>query len=182
MIVGAKIMRRELGFTLTEIMVTLGVAGIVLVIGVPSLRSVMQTNQVVAHSNDFLSALSRARSEAVTKGFPVVVCRSLSNVCQTTTTYGWEQGWMIFVDANNNATFDSGEVIVDVHPSFEGKETLVGDTNVKAYISYSSDGVTRLIDGTSQTGTLTSSLCIGQKKNTIQIGTTGRARIQKISC
>jgi len=182
MIVGAKTMRRELGFTLTEVMVTLGVAGIVLAMGVPAFRSVMQSNQTVAHSNDLLSALSRARSEAITRGLPVVVCRSINNVCQTSVAYGWEQGWMIFIDTNNNATQDSGEEIIGVHAPFEGKETLVGDTNVKSYISYSSDGAARLIDGSSQTGTLTSSLCVGQKKNTIQIGTTGRVRIQKISC
>ena len=58
-------MKKNTGFTLVELMITLFIISILLTVGLPSLRSYAQSNQLVASSNELLSALHIARSEAI---------------------------------------------------------------------------------------------------------------------
>lgn len=60
-------LQRSGGFTLVELMVTLAVAAILLGIAVPSFRDMLERNRVASQSNDLLSGLQAARSEAVRK-------------------------------------------------------------------------------------------------------------------
>ena len=171
------------GFTLIELIITIAIAAIVMAIGVPAFQDMIRNNRIIAQTNDVMSALNFARSEAIKRGRPVVLCKS-SGGAACATSGNWDQGWMIFVDTDNNAAVDSGEEILRVHDALTGGNTLEGNGNVATYISYSSDGVTRLKNGGGfQSGTLTFSLCNSSKqKNTILISDTGRARIQKVTC
>ncbi|MBZ4192818.1 MAG: Tfp pilus assembly protein FimT/FimU [Candidatus Contendobacter sp.] len=171
------------GFTLIELIITLAIAAIVMTIGVPAFQDMIRNNRMIAQTNDFISALSFTRSEAIKRGRPVVLCKS-SGGAACATTGPWDQGWMIFVDTNNNAAVDAGEEILRIHDALSGGNTLVGNSNVVTYISYSSDGVSRLKNGgTFQSGTLTFGLCnSSHQQNTIVINETGRARIAKITC
>ena len=106
-------MNRHSGFTLLELMVTVAVAALLLAIGVPTFQSMVRNNRIAAHTNDFMSSLNLARSEANKRGRRVVLCKSdktdniaactAANNCCTTSTGNWEQGWIVFVDADNNA-------------------------------------------------------------------------------
>ncbi len=170
------------GFTLIELMITLAIAAIVMTIGVPAFQDMIRNNRAIAQTNDFISALNFARSESIKRGQRVVLCKS-SGGAACTTDGNWDQGWMIFVDNSGNAAVDTGEEILRVHEALTGGNTLVGNTNVANYISYSSDGTTRLASNAFQSGTLTFGLCnSSQQKNTIVISDTGRARIEKIPC
>lgn len=176
-------MNRQRGFTLTELIITLAVAAIVLTIGVPAFQSTIRSTRIVTHTNDFISSINLARSEGIKRGRRVVLCKS-SNGTSCTTSGNWEQGWIVFVDVNNNAAVDtaSGDVVIRVHGLLDGNDTLQGNTPVSNYISYSSDGFTRLTNGAFQSGTLTFGLCNDGHKNTIIISNTGRARVEKVSC
>ncbi|CAK0737824.1 type IV fimbrial biogenesis protein FimT [Gammaproteobacteria bacterium] len=174
-------MNRISGFTLIETMMVVTVMAIVLTTGIPSLRAAIRSSYAVTHTNAFLSSLSLARNEAIKRGQRVVVCKSLSNICQNE-TFGWEQGWMVFVDSNNNASLDEDELPLYAHESLGGGNTLQGNQNVRDYISYSPEGVAKMKSGAFQAGTFTFGLCVGHKQNTIVISKTGRARVQKIAC
>ncbi len=171
------------GFTLIELMITIAIAAIVMAIGVPAFQDMIRNNRIIAQTNDVMSALNFARGEAIKRGRPVVLCKS-SDGAACATSGNWDQGWMIFVDTNNNAAADSGEEILRVHDALTGGNTLVGNGNVSTYISYSSDGVTRLKNGGSfQSGTLTFGLCnSSHEKNKITINKTGRVKIDKETC
>lgn len=67
-------MKRQAGFTLVELMVTVAIAAILLGIGVPSFRALIENNRIAAASNDVVTALQYARSEAVKRGVLVDVC------------------------------------------------------------------------------------------------------------
>ena len=171
------------GFTLIELIITIAIAAIVMAIGVPAFQDMIRNNRIISQTNDVMSALSFSRSEAIKRGRPVVICKS-SGGAGCATSGNWDQGWMIFVDTDNNAAVNSGEEILRVHDALTGGNTLEGNGNVATYISYSSDGVTRLKNGGGfQSGTLTFGLCNSSKqKNTILISDTGRARIEKVTC
>jgi type IV fimbrial biogenesis protein FimT len=57
------------------------------------------------------NSLMLARSEAIECNGRVVICKSITgSMCFT--VGGCEQGWIVFVDANNNAKVDGGEEIL----------------------------------------------------------------------
>ncbi|CAK0743890.1 type IV fimbrial biogenesis protein FimT [Gammaproteobacteria bacterium] len=173
--------QKKIGFTSLEMMVTVSVLAILLAIGVPSFQSIIRNARIVTHTNDFLISLVFARNEAIKRGRRVVACKSKNNICQTDSS-GWEQGWIIFVDFDNNSVLDTNDILLRAHGPLTGGDTLTGNLNVKNYIAYSSDGGTRLDTGAFQAGTLVFNLCSSGKRNAIVISNTGRARIMKESC
>ena len=89
------------GFTLIELMITLAIVGILLTVGVPSLKTFMQGNQLIASTNELISALHVARSEAIKLNSRVSICES-SNGTSCSTTGSWKNGWIVFVDFDGN--------------------------------------------------------------------------------
>lgn len=187
-------MNRQRGFTLIELIVTVAIVAIVLAIGVPSFQGMMRSNRAAAHTNDFLSSLNLARSEAIKRGigWRVVMCPGNQAGCSGT---AWGNGWIVFIDAdanadgllneatNNNGQWDAGEQILRVHERLDGNDTLTGNGPVSTYISFASDGSTRLISNAFQAGTLTFSLCNStNQQNTVVINSVGRARVEPQTC
>lgn len=176
------------GFTLTELMVTVAMIAIVLMIGVPSFQQVIMNNRMATQANDFLGSMNLARSEAIKRGQRVALCKTANPFAATplcTPAGAWGQGWLIFVDTNNNATLDAGEVLLKVHQGIAPStlSALSTTPNVANYLSYAADGATRLIDNTFQAGTLT--LCPGTSGMTgrsIVVNAAGRARIASVTC
>ncbi|MBK8535774.1 MAG: GspH/FimT family pseudopilin [Candidatus Competibacteraceae bacterium] len=177
-------MNRQRGFTLIELIITVAIAAILLAIGVPSFQEMMRNNRVAAHTNDLLSSLNLARSEAIKRGVRVSLCKS-SDGLSCATTGDWTQGWIVFVDTDNDATVDAGENILRVHGALTGGDTLVGSTDVSNYISYSPDGVAWPIAGTAPLAagtTMSFSLCSASHVNAVEISQTGRSRMVKVAC
>ncbi len=87
------------GFTLTEMMIALAIAGILALLAVPSFLETVRNSRLTAQTDEFLAALNLARSEALKRGVRVSLCKSADgSACAT--AGGWEQGWISFVDAN----------------------------------------------------------------------------------
>jgi len=87
--------RRNHGFTMIELMVTLVVLGILLGVGIPSFNTIMLNSRTSGLANDLTSAINLARSEAVKRAAPVSVCPSDdANSCSGT----WSDGWIAIAD------------------------------------------------------------------------------------
>jgi len=96
-------MSRQAGLTLVELVITLVVAAILATIAVPSFRAHVQNTRVATLTNDVVALVHDARSEAITRGAPVVVCASPDGIdCHGS----WKDGWMAFVDLDNSGTRD----------------------------------------------------------------------------
>ncbi len=88
--------RRSHGFTLLELMVTVLVLGVLLGAGVPAFFETIRSNRATADTNELVTALSIARSEAVRRGARITLCGSSNG---TSCDGAWGQRWMLFVDS-----------------------------------------------------------------------------------
>lgn len=90
---------RSAGFTLIELMISLLIVGILAVVGLPSMVDFVAEQRVRTVASDFVSEIIFARAKAVELSRRVIMQRIGS---------GWDQGWRIYADVNNNGTYDAG--------------------------------------------------------------------------
>jgi type IV fimbrial biogenesis protein FimT len=105
-------MKKNTGFTLVELLVTIAIISVLLVVGVPALKTFMQGNQLIASTNELVSAFNVARSEAIKRNGSVTVCESTNGTTCSVGTGDWQDGWIVFVDTAVDQT-SSGAVCVD---------------------------------------------------------------------
>jgi type IV fimbrial biogenesis protein FimT len=103
---------RHAGFTLLELLVAMGLVGILTAIGIPALRNFTLQQRIGTTVQDLQLDFALARSEAITRATSVSVCTSSDNA--TCTNTGWEGGRIIFTDANQNGTLDGGDALLRV--------------------------------------------------------------------
>ena len=133
-------MQKQCGFTVVEMMVTLGIVGILVAAAGPGYQDFVANARMNAQSNEFLTGMQLARSEAIKRNATVSLCKS-SNGSSCTTSGTWAQGWIIFVDGGTTGTVDGTDIILRVHEALSGGITMVGTTAVASVISYQSNGM-----------------------------------------
>jgi type IV fimbrial biogenesis protein FimT len=94
-------MHRALGFTLWELLCTLGIAAIALGGGVPAFRSFLLDARLTADVNGWVLAVQLARSEAAKRGRPVMVCMTIDTwLCDGADAAS--AGWMVYVNLDDD--------------------------------------------------------------------------------
>jgi type IV fimbrial biogenesis protein FimT len=130
--------------------------------------------------NALLGDLNLARNEAIKRNGRAVICKSATGL-SCSATGGWEQGWILFHDANNNVILDAGEAIIQRQEAVAPGLSLTGNTHVANYVSYSASGSAKLMSGAFQAGTFR--LCLDPVSvndvRQIVLSSTGRARSKK---
>lgn len=169
------------GFTLVELVVTLAIAAILIVMST-SFGNVYQNNQISSYAQDLMTALQFARSEAVTRSTRVTVCkRDATDPQKCATTGDWSNGWLVFVDEDNNATVKNPtKDILRVHEPLKNKYTLYGaGHDIDSYVSFIATGFPRQTSNGMQSGSLVLCDWRGYKKyaRKIVVGLAGRMRI-----
>ncbi|MBD9367538.1 GspH/FimT family pseudopilin [Xanthomonas sp. XNM01] len=87
--------RRQRGFTLIELMVTVAVAALLLSLGLPSFQQAMRSNRVATTSNELMASLALARAEALKGLGPAGICRTEDGeTCADGTD--WSVGWLVW--------------------------------------------------------------------------------------
>ena len=152
-----RIANRQSGFTLVELMITLVVAALVMGIAVPNLRTFIQNSRITTQGNGILTDLAMARSEAIKRNAPIVVCPSAApTVAAPTCSAGsWERGWLVFEDAvdpvtkKGNDTFAAaeGDNLLRIHEPLEGNNTLrANGAELVNFVTFGPSGVTTLVN------------------------------------
>ena len=109
------------GFTIPEVIITLGVAAIILSTAVPGVSNTIKNNRLATRVNDVITDIHFARSEAAKRNVRVILCRSKNPnastpTCSTddATKYTWSWGYLIFADDGNatNNVYDADSDIL----------------------------------------------------------------------
>lgn len=167
---------RERGFTLVELMITIAVAAILLGIAVPSFNDVVLGNRLSSHANNLVASVNMARSEAIKRNIRVTLCASADGA-NCATSGGWEQGWIVQYDADNNscnAASPNWQVIHRQQAASGGlKITEAGSTRT---LCFEPTGV----GATSATLTVCRATpSAGGQERVVSITATGRASVKK---
>lgn len=169
------------GFTLIELVIVMAIMAILMPVGIFKLNGVLDSLKLTAASNSLLAHMHLARSEAIKRNGRVVLCKSEGGiVCSA--AGGWEQGWIVFDDANDNGQKDGTETLLAREGRLSSGLKLTGNLNLASYVSFASNGATKLAGGGGfQAGTLTICKFSTQASEARQviINAVGRPRVQK---
>ena len=124
------------GFTLTELMLAVAVAAILMSLAVPSMRDLQQRQRIVSAANELVAHINLARQHAVLKRENAVMCPSLDG-SQCSGSNRWEHGWIVFRDPDRNHAPDRPADILRVGP---GMNNLLIDSAGRTRIRYMPSG------------------------------------------
>ena len=163
---------RAAGLTLLELLVAVAIAAALLMLALPSFGGFIAEQQLQDRADNLIHALDRARSEAVKRGARVNVCPQATGTCPGLAA-PWEGGWSTVV-----TTSDGAAIEIAREPRAPDGITIRGNRPVADYVSYTTLGYARRLDGALQMGTFT--VCRhGHKARTVVLASSGRARIDR---
>ena len=142
---------KNLGFTLVEMMVVVSIAAILISIAVPSYSALIKSNRLSSGTNEFISALLLARSEALKRSESVSVCASKDQATCAGTDFS--KGWIVFTDCNQNGAINTAvcpdidgdgslndEEIIKVHDTLNGLSIEDSGSPKKKFVGYTFAG------------------------------------------
>lgn len=110
--------RAQSGFTLIEFMVVIAIAAVLLTVGIPSMKYLIERNAVNGHVSMLIGDVTLARSEAIKRNAPVIMCVSVgadtSSTPDCAASGDWKSGWLVFVHRGSGSSFapNSGDVLL----------------------------------------------------------------------
>lgn len=126
--------RRDAGFTVIEMLVTLTILGILVSLAVPSFRDLILSSRVRSGASDLYAALVYSRSEAIKRN---------TNITLTPVAGGWANGWQIAAGATVLATHGAfSNLRVDCPGGTTCTQTLTYGRNGRL----SSGGISLVVD------------------------------------
>ncbi len=156
---------RARGFTLIELLTAIVLTALLLTLATPSLRTFIQNRRITTATNDLIAAIYLARTEAMTRGASVTLCRTgdpndLADgdadddpTCQanvypggaTNATKDWSPGWLMYAlpvgDMSAPRDYDkTTDTLVAVGtPAPEGV-SITANTDGQTYLAFFGDG------------------------------------------
>lgn len=168
------------GFSLIELLAVLAIAAVLLGVGLPSWRAFTASQGTSSASNGLLADILLARSEAIKRRERVTLCKSADGE-SCTDAGSWDQGWIVFVDADGNGLRAASEPVLQRQPPLGASLHATGNGTMARYVAYAPNGTTRQVGGGFQAGTLT--VCPASADpvtaRLIVINANGRPRVQK---
>jgi type IV fimbrial biogenesis protein FimT len=163
------------GFTLIELIVVVAIMALTLAFGLPSFQAVIASSRLTNAANSMVTALQRARSEAIKTNRLVTVMNVNNNSA-------WQDGWIVFIDKNaNNYQDRDGDPNVD-EPTISAFEAINSNLTVKPANNFT-DRIIYRPDGRSNTFgnfTFCSSPEVGDFRNVV-IAATGRVHVETLN-
>lgn len=129
------------GYTLIELLITLAVVSILSLTVFPNLSALIAQERTTILTNTLAGALAYARSESVSKQIIVITCQS-NNGSECNRSGNWHNGWIIFIDTNNNKQREPEETLLRVYATANNGTQAIfnGAANIDHYIRYKPRG------------------------------------------
>lgn len=142
---------RPNGFTLIEVMVVLGIVGILTALALPSFTVLLVKRSVQSASQALVDDLRYTRTEALRRSKKVSICSLAAN--STTACSGnpaaWANGWMIFTDEDGSTvgSYESAsEEIIRVQqppPNIATIQQITTPSSTRDVFTYYANGWTK---------------------------------------
>ncbi|MFI0545982.1 MAG: GspH/FimT family pseudopilin [Brachymonas sp.] len=172
--------RSASGFTMVELLVVLAIIGVLMALATPSMSRFVAEWRVKDAANALIGQLRLARIEAIRTSRPVVLCPAASSgtACAANSVTEWKDGWLLFVDSNNDGAYTTagGDTLVKQQGAFSGIDTVLKNTT--GAVVFWPSGIMKLSASTSRFAIGSSLQDSGQSvvKNYYCVGSTGRVR------
>lgn len=136
--------KRQNGFTIYELMITVLIVGLVVALGLPNLGSVARDNQITVTANDLQNAFKLARSEAIRARNTITLCASDNALADDADCRGdWDDGFIVFNDLDGNLVrAGDDEKLIQVQPALAEGVQLAVENNAR-YFSFAANGTGR---------------------------------------
>lgn len=131
------------GHTLLEWLTSIVVLGLLVQLGLPSLRAWVDGRAVQVQAESLRSALRLARGVALNRQIQVSLCARRAgpdagpDLCSPSGR-DWSSGWIAFVDAGQRGVLDDGDRIL--HVALPSRQTARVISTVR-YVTFQSNGV-----------------------------------------
>ena len=142
--------KKQTGFTLYELLLTVLIIGVILALGIPNLRQFTQNSRMTGAANDLNSSFHLARSEASRAKATITICASTNSMDVDANCGGtWDQGYIVFVDApaelpDAKRTDLANETVLRAYAkSPEG--VMMAVANDATYFSFAATGLGRSV-------------------------------------
>ena len=169
------------GFTLIELLIVLAVGAILFTIAIPGLGFLVNASRLAAVTNNLVSSLQLARSEAIKRGQRVTVCKTSDAMAITPTcdaSASWREGWLVFVDGGTRGVIEAGDTLLRAQES-AATAVAITASNYSTYISYLSSGVSQAPNNLSN-GKLR--ICMAGNQREVIVNRMGRIRLESSFC
>ncbi len=137
--------QQSLGYTIIELLICVGIIGILSSIAIPSFANMVNKSRVSTTANSVLLSLVQARNYAITNRRIVLVCQideKASEQCarKRSANTNWSHGWLVYVDLNKNNELDSGDSVISVSTLNKGTSVIF---NQRGRLRFFPDGSAR---------------------------------------
>jgi type IV fimbrial biogenesis protein FimT len=163
------------GFTIIEMLIVMAIASVLLSAAVPSYQNQVKGSRMTAATTDLLSNLMAAKAESVGRNEYITVCMRNADATGCTTTGDWGQGWISFLDADGDGSFDVGDEVIQKHAPLAVNVSAIGTEQIEDFITFRPNGQTHF------SGTQSLVICddrgFGDKARAVVITIMGKAMI-----
>jgi type IV fimbrial biogenesis protein FimT len=172
--------KKQTGFTLIELMVTVAIASILVGVAAPSFSTILQGGAISVGANDLASSIRVARSEAIKRASRTVVCKSNNSMAIAASCdngASWGDGWIVFHDANVNGNRDADEDLLQAHEALKYGFSVTPDIVFADRVSFNAMGSTTTLLGVYASGNL--NLSYASESRQISLKSNGRIKINR---
>ena len=156
------------GFTLPELLVTLAIVVILITMTAPSMQGLIINQRVASATQEVFTAIHLARSEAIKRQRTVSLCSTVDGASCDQDNSGWEQGWLIFTDADADGILENGDQVLRINEA--QSEQIIISWNQGFSVSFNSRGQTD-VAGTFE-------ICADGEARAVVLSLTGRPRVE----
>jgi len=89
---------KDRGFTALELLVVVAIGAVLVAMAVPSFSELRRSASISSSANQLLWALHYARSQAILRNVPAVVCLSANGATCVTSAGTAAAGWLVFLE------------------------------------------------------------------------------------
>lgn len=124
------------GFTITELLIGLAIIGVITMVALPSLSDFIVKMRVDNQISEVQRLILTTRNTAINMGQRATLCPlGEDNSC----TNNWRNALSVFIDLNQNNTFDGNDTLIKVKSAVVASDNLTYSQNTP--LSYQPTGV-----------------------------------------